>query len=100
MQGRGRENGGLAGFACRQVAVDLSVSPTPVPDIIALSATVSNDGIVSMPVGGAAAFAVASINVGAAAPIIVTADTGSATLPLQATLCQSDPSNGQCLATR
>jgi hypothetical protein len=78
--------------------LDLTIADMPVPDIIALAATPTNDGIVSIPVGGAAAFAVASTNLGAADTISVTVDTGSAQLPLTATLCQTNPQNGQCLA--
>jgi YVTN family beta-propeller protein len=79
--------------------VDLTLSVTPVADIIALAATPSHDGIVTVPVGGNAAFAVASTNAGAASLIIASVDTGSAILPLTATLCQSNPATGQCLAT-
>jgi DNA-binding beta-propeller fold protein YncE len=78
--------------------VDLVLSTTPVADIIALAATPSSNGIVAIPEGGAAAFAVASTNVGVTAPIIVSVDTGTATLPVAATICQSNPSSGQCLA--
>jgi len=43
----------------------ISASPTPVPDVIALAATLSNDGILDIPGANAAgAFAVASVNVG------------------------------------
>jgi Bacterial Ig-like domain (group 3)/NHL repeat len=78
--------------------VDLVMSSTPIADIIALAATPTNNGVVELPVGGAGAFAVASTNVGASAPITVSVDTGSATLPVALTLCQSKPSTGQCLA--
>lgn len=72
------------------------------PDVIALSATPSADGILSIPVPpGVAAFAVAAANVGAAGTITATADTGGpagtltaaaeAGLPLTLTLCQTDP---------
>jgi len=79
----------------------LASSATPVPDVVALSATTSNDGILDISgTSGASAFAVATVNVGASSssPFQVTADTGSANLPLSFTLCQTDPSSGQCLA--
>ena len=79
--------------------VDLVMSTTPIADIIALAATATNNGIVSLPNGGVGAFAVASSNVGASASIIVSVDTGAASLPVTPTICQSNPSNGQCLAT-
>ena len=77
----------------------LSASNTPVPDIVALGATVSGDGILNIPgATGSAAFAVASVNVGASASITVSADTGLANLNLKLSLCQSNPVNAQCLA--
>ena len=79
--------------------VDLVMSTAPVADVIALSATISSNGIVEIPSGGASAFAVASSNVGATSQIVVSVDTGAASLPLTATLCQSNPSTGACLAT-
>jgi hypothetical protein len=95
-------------FACSNVApapiqtglntLLLSSSATPVPDIVALGATTLNDGILHIPgSSGANAFAVATVNVGAAGAITVTANTGSATLPLAITLCQTDPASGQCI---
>jgi sugar lactone lactonase YvrE len=79
--------------------VDLAMSATPVADIIALSATSTGNGIVEVPNGAAAAFAVASTNVGVTAPITVSVDTGAASLPVAALICQSNPSTGQCLAS-
>jgi YVTN family beta-propeller protein len=78
--------------------LDLALSSTPVADIIALAATPSGDGIARIPVGGIGAFAVASSNVGAASLIVASVDTGAASLPLTATICQSNPANGQCLS--
>ena len=75
----------------------LSASPTRTPDVIALSSTPSNDGIVNIStVVGSGAFAVASANVGAGASITVSADTGTATLPVVLNLCQTDPQTAQC----
>jgi len=78
--------------------VDLTLSSSPVADIIALSATATSNGIAELPEGGVGAFAVASINVGTTAAITVSVDTGTAALPLTATICETNPSNGQCLA--
>ena len=78
--------------------VDLVMSSTPIADIIALAATATNNGIIAVPVNGNGAFAVASDNVGVVDTITVSADTGSATLPLILDVCQSNPSNGSCLA--
>ena len=77
-----------------------SASATPVPDIVALAATLTNDGIVNIPgTNGAGAFAVATVNVGATGTIAASADTGTATLPVNIYLCQTDPAIGQCIST-
>ena len=67
-------------FACDGIApaaivhgvnsADLVFSTTPVADVIALAATVQNDGIIHVPLAGAGAFAVASTNVGATSQIV------------------------------
>ena len=73
-----------------------SASAQRTPDVVALSATTSRDGILRIQGNGAGAFAVAVDNVGSGDTITAAVDTGSLTLPLQATLCQTDV-NGQCL---
>jgi len=78
--------------------VDLVFSATPIADVIALVATPTNNGIIEVPLGGAAAFAVASINLGITAPLIVSVDTGTATLPVALTICETNSSTGQCFA--
>jgi hypothetical protein len=78
--------------------VDLVMSSTPIADIIALAETPTNDGIIEIPVGGDAAFAIASFNLGITTPITVSVDTGTATLPVALTICETNPSTGQCLA--
>jgi YVTN family beta-propeller protein len=80
--------------------VDLLFSSVPVPDVIALAATVSGDGVVTVPFSqnGAAAFAVASVNAGTTGALNVVTDTGDASLPLDVSVCQTNPSTGQCLA--
>jgi hypothetical protein len=76
----------------------ISASSTPVPDVVALAATASNDGIVNIPgASGTGAFAVASVNLGVGSAITVAADTGSASLPVTLTLCETNPATGQCL---
>jgi len=74
----------------------LSASATPVPDIVALAATVGNTGIVTL--ASAGAFAVATVNVGAGGLITVAADTGGATLPVTLSVCQTNPQTAACLA--
>ncbi len=96
------------GFACDGVsratlvsgvtAVLLAASVTPVADVIALAATEGNTGVLTLPDPmGSAAFAVATANVGAAATITVSADTGGATLPVTLFVCQTEPATGACL---
>jgi hypothetical protein len=77
----------------------LSASTTPVPDIVALAATTTNDGIANIPgTNGTGAFAVATVNVGATASITASADTGNATLPVNISLCETNPATGQCIS--
>ena len=55
----------------------MSASTTPTPDVVALAAS-ADPGYVDIPGNiGAGAFAVATVNVGAAGAITATADTGS-----------------------
>ena len=79
--------------------IDLTLSAKPVADIVALAATPMDNGILVVPTNGAAAFAVASINLGIAAPLTVTADTGQTALPLTLTLCQTVSATAQCMGT-
>ena len=73
-----------------------SASNTPVPDIVALAATLNNDGIVNLASTGV--FSVATANVGASGTITASADTGGTILPMSMSLCQTNPSNGQCIS--
>jgi sugar lactone lactonase YvrE len=93
-------------FFCQDVApaatvpgvdtVDLTFSTSPIADIIALSATATNDGTVHL-ANDVGAFAVATIDAGAPASLTAVADTGGVTLPVSISLCQTS-SNGQCLS--
>jgi hypothetical protein len=74
-----------------------SASATPVADIVAMAATLNNDGIVNIPgSNGRGMFAVATVNVGAGDPLTVSADTGGAILPVNISICQTDPQTGVC----
>lgn len=76
-----------------------SASTTPIPDIVALAATVTNDGIVTLSgVPGTGAFSVATVNVGVGGAITASVDTGSAVLPVSLVVCQTDPATAECLA--
>jgi hypothetical protein len=75
-----------------------SASSAPVPDIVALAATASNDGILHLAgASGANAFAVATVNLGADSAITATANTGAASLPIAVSICQTNPITGQCV---
>jgi sugar lactone lactonase YvrE len=77
----------------------LSAATAPVPDIIALAATLTQDGIANVdPQTSVGVFAVATVNVGSSGAITVTADTGGASLPLSLTVCETNPATGACLA--
>ena len=76
-----------------------SAAATATPDVVALGATPTHDGILHIPgTAAAGAFAVATVNVGAGGAITATADTGSAVLPLGLTMCQTNPSTAACLS--
>jgi hypothetical protein len=77
----------------------LSGATSPVPDVVALGATTTNDGILHITgTTGSAAFAVATVDLGATGVITVTANTGSVTLPLAINVCETVPSSGACMA--
>jgi hypothetical protein len=76
-----------------------SASVIPVPDIVALAVTPTNDGIVNIPgTNGTGVFAVAAVNVGASGSITASADTGAATLPVNISLCETNPAIGTCIS--
>jgi hypothetical protein len=78
--------------------LNLSGSNSAVPDIVALAAS-GVPGYVEIPgASGSGAFAVATVNLGISATITATADTGSATLPIALSLCQTNPTTGACLS--
>ena len=75
-----------------------SIGPQATPDVIALVASPSNDGVLRIQDTGGNAFAVAVSNVGTADTITASVDTGSATVPVTASICQTG-ADGQCLQT-
>ena len=77
----------------------LSASSASAADVVALSATTGNNGIVDIPgTNGTGAFAVAAINLGAPVAINASANVGAADLPVTLTICETVPTTGQCLA--
>ena len=77
----------------------LSSSSNAVPDLTALAATPTGDGIVNLPGSlGANAFAVATVNVGSQDTITAAADTGDTLLPVEVLISESDPVTAECLS--
>lgn len=72
----------------------LSASTIAVPDVIALAATSSGDGIVQLDSAGNGAFSVATVNVGTSATVSVSATT---TTGASVALCESDPVTAACI---
>ena len=76
-----------------------SASSSPTPDMMALAATLTGDGIVNIPgSNGTGVFTVATVNLGAGDNLFVSADTGSAILPVNIFICQTDPQTGACFS--
>jgi cyclophilin family peptidyl-prolyl cis-trans isomerase len=91
-------NAGAAATIVGLNTFSLSASTTPVPDIVALAATQTGDGISRIPgVTGTGIFSVATVNVGTASTISVSADTGGSALPVSIVVCETNPGTGACL---
>jgi len=81
-------------------SIDMDFSSSAIANIVAEEQTPSNNGILTVPVNSSSAFAVATDNAGnATGAVTVSTDTGSASLPLTLTICQTIPSTGACMAT-
>jgi hypothetical protein len=77
--------------------LNLSASASAVPDVVALAGSADPGYVDISPANNAGAFVVATVNLGSAATITASADTGSANLPVALTICQTDPSSGSCV---
>jgi len=76
-----------------------SAFSSPTPDLMALTATLSGDGIVNIPgPNGTGVFAVATVNLGAGDNLTISADTAGVILPVTVFICQTDPQTGACFA--
>lgn len=76
----------------------LASSATPTPDMIAIGATPSNDGISTVPGNGGTTFwAAAVVNIGAAGTITATVDDNGRNLPVTVTVCVSNPATAACV---
>jgi Subtilase family len=89
--------------------VQISIGLAPVPDLVSIGATVSGDGVIRIPTTGNRInfMSAAALNIGSGdgsgnadqATITMSADTGSATLPVTIQVCETG-TNGACLAAR
>jgi Peptidase family M23 len=76
----------------------LSFDANPVPDIIPIAATLSNDGVVRIPGPSAQqVWAAASTNIGSGATLTV-APVVKGSAAVAVTICETNPSTGVCLA--
>lgn len=76
----------------------LSAANDPVPDVIMVAATPTNDGVANIPgANGTGFFSTAAVNIGAAAAIEFRPQAASGTnlIPF---VCETSPMTGQCLA--
>jgi hypothetical protein len=78
--------------------LQLSISQTPVPDILAVGATASGDGYLDLPSPtGSGAFSVAAVDIGTTGTMTVTPrNTGGFAASIA--ICGTNPTNGNCLA--
>lgn len=76
----------------------LGVSDFSPPDIIAITQTVTQDGVVRLPSnGGTVPFVAAAINIGNQKTIVIRPEISGANLPLGLTICETN-AQGQCAA--
>jgi subtilisin family serine protease len=100
-------------FTCANIAPALTVpgvntmvltsAADAVPDLISVAATIGGQpGVSVLPAGGATAFAVSAINIGAPSTAVQVSPeiTLSGGLPLNLSICETNPDTGVCLAPR
>ena len=75
----------------------LAATTHPAADVVAVAATVDNDGVVVVPAIGASAFAVATTNLGASAAITASVDTAGVDLPITPLICRTEGPLGSCV---
>ena len=75
-----------------------SASNPPVPDVIALGATPSADGVIELPyTTNINAFSVASVNLGAGEELSITAELSDPSINATISLCETDPLTSVCI---
>ena len=92
------ENAPAAGTILGVNTFTFAASTTPVPDIVALAATPTNDGIVDLPSAtGINAFTVATVNLGIEGSISAVAELSEPAIPVTITACETDPATAACI---
>jgi subtilisin family serine protease len=83
-------------------AFTLTTTAIETADILAVTATPSSDGILTVPLNGVAAFSLAAVNIGS--PATVTLESLIYSLPLALAVsvefCETNPSTGRCITDR
>ena len=74
----------------------LTADGFPRGDVVTIAATVSGDGIVSVPLNGVAAFSLSALNIGADSGPVVAFVRPSGEFPIVAAICESNPTTGVC----
>ncbi|WBQ10930.1 S8 family serine peptidase [Hyphomonadaceae bacterium ML37] len=99
-------------FTCANIAPALTVegvntmvltsAADEVPDLISVAATIgSQPGVSVLPAGGATAFAVSAINIGAPSTAVQVSPEATVNgLPVNLSICETNPDTGVCLSPR
>jgi len=92
------DNAAAAGSIVGVNTFTFSASNPPVPDVVALGATPSADGVVELPVSSNInVFSVASVNLGAGEELEITAELSDPSITALITLCETDPVTSLCI---
>lgn len=90
-------NSGTAAVLPSINTILLTSSATATPDVVALAATLNNDGYSEIEgVDGTGIFAVSTSNIGDAGDLTVTADSGANGAGVNILLCETDATSGTC----
>lgn len=92
------DNASPAGSIVGVNTFTFSASNPPVPDVVALGATPTADGVVELPFATKVnVFSVASVNLGSAEQLQVSAELSDPTLAASISLCETDPLTSVCI---
>lgn len=92
------DNSAAAGSIVGVNTFTFSSSNPPVPDVVALGATPTADGVVELPFSTQInVFSVASVNLGSGEELEITAELSNPGLAASVTLCETDPVTSVCI---